>query len=86
MRGQTRFAADWVGKGGRACKLRDAEITAAPQMVGVVVFVKAKEMKEAWHLAATDGALRVTQIVALYGKRWTIEPSFCARDRRFGMA
>ena len=55
--GETRLAADWVGKGGRARKLRDAEITAARQKVGAVVCVKAKGMKEAWHLAASDGAL-----------------------------
>lgn len=84
--GETRLAADWVGKGGRACKLRDAEITAARRQVGAVVCVKAKGMKEAWHLAASDGALSAARIVALYGKRWTIEPSFRdTKDLRFGM-
>ena len=71
--GETRLAADWVGKGGRACKLRDAEITAARQKVGAVVCVKAKNMKEAWHLAASDCAVPAGKIVALYGKRWTID-------------
>jgi len=84
--GQTRLAADWVGKSGRARKLRDAEITAARQRVGAVVCVKARDMKEAWHLAASDGALSAARIVALYGKRWTIEPSFRdTKDLRFGM-
>ena len=84
--GETRLAADWVGKGGHARKLRDAEITAARQKVGAVVCVKAKGMKEAWHLAASDGALPAARIVALYGKRWTIEPSFRdTKDLRFGM-
>ena len=84
--GETRMAADWVGQGGRARKLRDAEITAARQKVGAVVCVKARDMKEAWHLAASDGALSAAQIVALYGKRWTIEPSFRdTKDLRFGM-
>ena len=55
--GETRLAADWVGKGGRARKLRDAEITAARHKVGAVVCVKAVGMKDAWHLAASDGAL-----------------------------
>jgi hypothetical protein len=50
------------------------------------VCVKAKNMKEAWHLAASDGALPAGEIVALYGKRWTIEPSFRdPKDLRFGM-
>jgi hypothetical protein len=71
--GETRLAADWIGKGGRARKLRDAEITAARQKVGAVVCVKAQGMKEAWHLAASDGARSAAQIVNLYSKRWTID-------------
>ena len=55
--GETRLAADWVGKAGRAHKLRDAEISAARHEVGAVVCVKAVGMKEAWHLAASDGSL-----------------------------
>ena len=55
--GETRLAADWVGEGGRARMLRDAEVTATRQKVGAVVCVKAVGMKEAWHLAASDGAL-----------------------------
>ena len=74
--GETRLAADWVGKAGRAHKLRDAEISAARHKVGAVVCVKAEAMKEAWHLAASDGALSAPQIIKLYSKRWTIEPSF----------
>ena len=81
--GETRLAADWVGKGGRACKLRDAEITAARQKVGAVVCVKARGMKEAWHLAASDGALSAAEIVALYGKRWTIDIDQAWRLSRF---
>jgi hypothetical protein len=84
--GETRLAADWVGKGGRARKLRDAEISVARQKVGAVVCVKAPGMKEAWHLAASDGALSAPQIITLYSKRWTIEPSFRdSKDLRFGM-
>ena len=84
--GETRLAADWVGKGGRARKLRDAEVSAARQKVGAVVCVKAAGMKEAWHLAASDGALSAPQITKLYSKRWTIEPSFRdSKDLRFGM-
>jgi hypothetical protein len=84
--GETRLAVDWIGKGGRARKLANAEITAARQKIGAVVCVKAAGMKEAWHLAASDGALSAPEIVALYGKRWTIEPSFRdSKDLRFGM-
>ena len=43
-------------------------------------------MNEAWRLAASDGALLTGQIVALYGKRWIIEPSLrVTKDLRFGM-
>jgi hypothetical protein len=84
--GETRLAADWVGKNGRARKLRDAEVSAARQKVGAVVCVKAVGMKEAWHLAASDGSLSAPRIIKLYSKRWTIEPSFRdSKDLRFGM-
>jgi hypothetical protein len=80
------LAADWIGKGGRARKLRDAEVSAARQKVGAVVCVKAAGMKEAWHLAASDGQLSAPQIIKLYSKRWIIEPSFRdSKDLRFGM-
>lgn len=43
-------------------------------------------MKEAWHLAASDGTLSASEVVNLYSKRWTIEPSFRdSKDLRFGM-
>ena len=84
--GETRLAVDWVGKGGRARKLHDAEITAARHKVGAVVCVKAAGMKEPWHLAASDGSLAAPEIIKLYSKRWTIEPSFRdSKDLRFGM-
>ena len=52
--GETRPAAEWVGKGGRARKLRDARVTAKGQQVGAVVCVHAKDMKEPWCLATSD--------------------------------
>ena len=84
--GETRLAADWVGKGGRARMLRNAEITAARHKVAAVVCVKAGGMAEPWHLAASDGSLSAPQIIKLYSKRWTIEPSFRdSKDLRFGI-
>src|ERR1700709_1346068 len=52
--GVTRPAAEWVGKGGRARKLRDARVTAKGQRVGEVVCVQAKGMKEPWCLATSQ--------------------------------
>jgi hypothetical protein len=70
---------------GRARKLRNAEIAAGRCKVGAVVCAKASYMKEARRLAASDGDLSASQIVALYAKRWTIEPSFRdTTDFRFG--
>jgi Transposase DDE domain len=84
--GERHTAADWVGKGGRARKLRDAEITAAGQRVGAVVCVQAKDMKEPWCLAASNAAATTREIVNHYAKRWTIEPGFRdTKDLRFGM-
>ncbi len=66
-------AAGWAGKGGRARKLRNAEIAAACQRVGAAACVKAAGMAEPWRLAASDGSLSAPRIVKLYAKCWTIE-------------
>jgi hypothetical protein len=85
--GETRPAAEWVGKAGRARKLRDARVTAShAYKVGAVVCVHAKAMKEPWCLAASDGEAPTAMLVNYYAKRWTIEPSFRdTKDLRFGM-
>jgi hypothetical protein len=84
--GETRDAADWVGKGGRARKLRDAEVTAGRHKVSAVVCVHARDMKEPWCLAASDGKASARVIMNYYAKRWTIEPNFRdTKDLRFGM-
>ena len=84
--GETRPAAAWVGKGGRARKLRNAEVTAGRHKVGAVVCVKARDMKEAWCLAASNAEATAREIMNYYAKRWTIEPGFRdTKDLRFGM-
>ena len=84
--GETRRAKDWVGAGGRARKLANAEISREKQRVGAVVCVHAKGMKDAWHLAASDGQATSSAIVNLYSRRWSIEPGFRdTKDLRFGM-
>src|ERR1039458_2685865 len=84
--GQTRPAAAWVGKGGRSEELRGAEVTAGRHKVGAVVCVKARDMKDAWCLAASDAEASAREIINHYAKRWTIEPGFRdAKDLRFGM-
>src|SRR3954464_4434909 len=72
------------GQGGRARKLRDA--TAAQCPVGAVVCVHAKGMKEVWCLATSNAAAPSRQIIDLYSKRWSVEPSFRdTKDLRFGL-
>ena len=84
--GETRKAAQWVGAGGRARKPTGAELTKERFKTGACVCVHAKGMKEAWHLAASDGGKSAAAIIDLYAKRWTIEPSFRdTKDLRFGM-
>ena len=84
--GEARPAAEWVGKSGRARKLRDARVTAQGQLVGAVVCVHAKAMKEPWCLAASDPDASAAMLVNHYARRWTIEPSFRdTKDLRFGM-
>jgi len=84
--GETRAAAAWVGKDGRARKLRNAEVTAGRHRVGAVVCVKARDMKQAWCLAASNASATAREITNYYAKRWTIEPGFRdTKDLRFGM-
>jgi hypothetical protein len=84
--GQSKPAAEWVGQGGHARKLRDARVTAQGQQVGAVVCLHAKAMKEPWCLAASDPEATAAVLVNHYAKRWTIEPAFRdTKDLRFGM-
>src|SRR5208282_2665507 len=71
--GETRLAADWVGKGGRARMLRDVEITTARCKVKAVVCVQAKDMKEPWCIATSRRDATGREIVNHYAKRWTID-------------
>jgi hypothetical protein len=84
--GTIRPAAGWVGQGGRARKLRDAAITEAQCPVGAAVCVHAKGMKEPWCLVTGSRDATAPQIIKLYSKRWTVEPSFRdTKDLRFGL-
>ena len=84
--GQTKPAAEWVGKGGRARKLPDARVTAKGQQVGAVVCVHARDMKEPWCLATSERDATAATLINHYARRWTIEPQFRdTKDLRFGM-
>lgn len=84
--GESKPAADWVAKNGRAKILRKAQVTADLTHVGAVVCMKAAGMKEAWCLATNRTDLSPTEIIELYGRRFTIEETFRdQKDSRFGL-
>src|SRR5271165_3409836 len=57
-----------------------------PSSTLLVVCVKARDMKEAWCLAASNAEASAREIINYYAKRWTIEPGFRdTKDLRFGM-
>src|SRR5271165_1026108 len=66
--GETRLAADWVGKGGRARMLREVEITTVRCKVPAVVCVHAKDMKEPWCIATSYRDATGREIVNHYAK------------------
>jgi hypothetical protein len=84
--GDTRRAADWVGKGGRARILRGAAVTAGEYRVGAVISVHAKGMKEPWCLATNRNDETTQELLNRYAKRWGIECTFRDdKNPRFGM-
>jgi hypothetical protein len=84
--GERRTATEWLPSDGRATRLKDARITDAEHVVPAVVLVKRKGMKDAWYLATSLGGRSATDIIKLYGRRFTIEEGFRdAKDWRFGM-
>jgi hypothetical protein len=84
--GVSRTGAEWVAPNGRATLIRDASVTNAKTTVPAVVCTKAKNMKEAWCLASSRGDLTASEIVKLYGRRFTIEENFRdTKNLRFGL-
>ena len=84
--GNARPCRDWVPSNGRARKLDDPLVTRDKTPVQAVVCVKAARMKEAWCLATSLKDRSATDIVKLYGRRFTIEETFRdQKDIHFGM-
>ena len=84
--GVRKPAGKWLPANGRATMIRGARVTHTRTEVPAVVVVKAPRMKEAWHLATTLSAAKASDVVKLYGRRFTIEETF--RDQknlRFGL-
>jgi hypothetical protein len=84
--GISQPAAQWVLPNGHATMLRGARVTADRAEVAAVVVTQAKRMKEPWCLATSLSERKASEIVKLYGKRFTIEETFRdQKDLRFGM-
>lgn len=84
--GETRTAAAWVPAAGRPRMLKGAAVTADEAPVPAVVVVKRAGMKEAWCLSTSRADLSAAAVIALYGRRFTIEENFRdTKDPRFGL-
>jgi hypothetical protein len=84
--GDTKTAAQWIPPSGRATALRGARVTGKKAEVPAVVVVRAKNMREAWCLATTLCERKASEVVKLYGRRFTIEETFRdQKDPRFGL-
>jgi hypothetical protein len=84
--GDRKPAEEWVGPTGRARMLRGAKVTSDGAAVGAVVVVHDKRMKEAWCLATSLSDRKASEIVKLYGRRFTIEETFRdTKDLHFGL-
>lgn len=84
--GTRKPADEWVPKTGRATMLRQARVTNQRALIPAVVVVHQAKMKEPWCLATSLSERKASDVVALYGKRFTIEETFRdAKDLRFGM-
>lgn len=84
--GEACSAGEWVPLNGRIKHLKNARVTASRFEVGGVVCVKARGMKDAWCLATSRTDLTGTEVVKLYGKRFTIEETFRdQKDNRYGL-
>lgn len=86
LEGDVRPAQKWVPDNGRARLLKGAMVTHRQTPVPSLVFVKAKKMKEPWCIASSLSGVSASQIVKLYGRRFTIEEAFRdTKNARFGL-
>lgn len=84
--GEAKPAEEWVPASGRATMLRDVRVTKNRARVPAVVVVHAAKMQDAWCLATTLVSKKASEVVKLYGKRFTIEETFRdEKDPHFGM-
>lgn len=79
-------ADEWLTPTGRAKLLRSPRVTADSYEVGAVVVVRQRKMADTWCLATSLKDKTASEVVKLYGKRWSIETTFRdTKDMHFGM-
>jgi hypothetical protein len=84
--GEKRPASQWVAPNGHARMFVGARVTADRTKIGAVVTVKAARMKDSWCLATSLSSLKASEVVKLYGRRFTIEETFRdTKNLHFGM-
>ncbi len=80
IKGEKRTAAEWLSPSGAAKLYRNVLVTNSNVPLAGFVSVRAKAMKEAWFLATNLPDVTAAAVVALYGRRFTIEETF--RDQK----
>ena len=85
-RGESKSAGQRVSPSGRLRTLKGARVTRDQTLVGAVVAVKDKAMKEPWLLAVSTQELSGAEAKKRYGQRFTCEESFRdIKDLRYGL-
>ena len=77
--GEVRPASEWVRPGGRAFLIRAAKVSGDRANVPGVVLVHARNLKESWCLATSLATRTASEIVKLYGRRFSKRPSAIPR-------
>jgi len=84
-KGEGRYAKDWLKENGHTQCLKNVDVTLTRYQAPRFVCTKQEKMKDAWFIVSNRDDLNGTQIVKLYGKRWTIETYFRdLKDQRYG--
>jgi hypothetical protein len=84
--GASKPASEWIPSSGRATRLKEMSVTDDFYVLPAVVVVHDRRMKEAWCLACSRADLSASEIVKLYGRRFSIEETFRdQKDLHFGM-
>ncbi len=85
-KGEHKPARDWMTPSGRAKMMRGVTVTNSEAPVPAVVLAHMKKMKDSWCMATSRKDLSASEVVKLYGRRFTIEETFRdQKDNRFGM-